>query len=298
MRIAIIILNFNSSADCKKCIGSLKKQEDQEAEIIVVDNCSEQEDRCVVEQLCQKEGCTFIANSKNLGYNAGNNVGLQYAASKGYEYTLIANPDMEFPQNDYLQKMRATMEIDKAIAVCGSDIVTPTGIHQNPKRVGEGKWQDSFSWVKDIFRKRNTTEVPDWIEAPEKSRYCRCLNGCCILLRMSFVKEVGYFDERTFLYGEEPILARQVEMSGNKMYYNASAQAVHDHKKSKEGTPAYCSKHWKHSQLLYIRHYSGYPVWGKIYAELSTHLYFAALNIYHKIRKSQKWEKELTILMP
>lgn len=26
------------------------------------------------------------------------NIGLRYAANKGYEYALIANPDMEFPQ--------------------------------------------------------------------------------------------------------------------------------------------------------------------------------------------------------
>lgn len=285
MRIAIIILNYNSQHDCEKCIGFLKKQKGQDAEIIVVDNCSEKEDRIAVEQLCESNNCTFIANDKNLGYNAGNNVGLRYAAEKGYEYALIANPDTEFPQTDYLQKMVATMEKDKDIVVCGSDIVTPEGIHQNPKRVGEGKWQNSFGWVKDIFRKKNTTEVPDWIEAPEQSRYCKALNGCCIMLRMSFVKEIGYFDERTFLYGEEPILARQAEMSGKKMYYEASIQAVHNHKKSREGTPAYCSKHWKHSQILYIRHYSGYPLWGKIYAELSAHLYFAALNLYHKIRK-------------
>lgn len=285
MRIAIIILNYNSQHDCEKCIGFLKRQKGQDAEIIVVDNCSEKEDRIAVKQLCESNSCTFIANKKNFGYNAGNNVGLRYAAEKGYEYALIVNPDMEFPQTDYLQKMMATMEKDKDIVVSGSDIVTPEGIHQNPKRVGAGKWQDSFGWVKDIFRKKNTTEVPDWIEAPELSRYCKALNGCCIMLRMSFVKEIGYFDERTFLYGEEPILARQAEMSGKKSYYEASIQAVHNHKKSREGTPAYCSKHWKHSQILYIRHYSGYPLWGKIYAELSAHLYFAALNLYHKIRK-------------
>ena len=285
MKIAIIILNYNSSADSEKCIGFLKDQKELDAEIILVDNCSEEKEIKAIKQLCKKTDCTLITNNKNLGYNAGNNVGLRYAASKGYEYALIANPDMEFPQSDYLQKMTAIMETDKDIAVCGSDIVTPLGIHQNPKRVGEGKWQDSFHWIKDIFHKKNTSEVPDWIEAPEKSRYCESLNGCCFMLRMSFVKEIGYFDERTFLYGEEPILARQVELSGKKMYYNASAQAIHDHKKSKEGTPAYCSKHWKHSQILYIRHYSGYPIWGKIYAEFSTHLYFVALNIYHKIRK-------------
>ena len=95
-KIAIIILNYNSSADCRKCIGYLKTQQDVKLEIIVVDNCSHEDERKAVETLCKEQGCTFIANNENRGYNAGNNVGLRYAAEKGYEYALIANPDMEF----------------------------------------------------------------------------------------------------------------------------------------------------------------------------------------------------------
>ena len=49
-RIATIILNYNSSADCLKCIGYLKLQQDVEQEIVVVDNCSREYDRLAVEQ--------------------------------------------------------------------------------------------------------------------------------------------------------------------------------------------------------------------------------------------------------
>ena len=96
MKIAVIILNYNSNADCRKCIGYLKAQQGVRQEIIVVDNCSRDDDRNAVEVLCKEQGCTFIANNENRGYNAGNNVGLRYAAEKGYEFALIANPDMEF----------------------------------------------------------------------------------------------------------------------------------------------------------------------------------------------------------
>ena len=111
----IIILNYNSCADCRKCIGNLKAQQGVEQEIIVVDNCSREDDRKAVELLCKEQGCTFIANSENRGYNAGNNVGLRYAAEKGYEFALIANPDMEFPQTDYLATLLAKMQEDEDI---------------------------------------------------------------------------------------------------------------------------------------------------------------------------------------
>ena len=40
MKVAVIILNYNSSADCCKCVADLKRQEGVELEIIIVDNCS------------------------------------------------------------------------------------------------------------------------------------------------------------------------------------------------------------------------------------------------------------------
>ena len=52
----------------------------------------------------------------------GNNVGLRYAAEKGYDFALIANPDMEFPQTNYLSNLLVQMQSDDDI------VVTPYGI--------------------------------------------------------------------------------------------------------------------------------------------------------------------------
>lgn len=286
MKIAIIILNYNSSADCRKCIGSLKLQQGVEAEIVVVDNCSREEERKAVESICKEEECTFIANNENRGYNAGNNVGLRYAAEKGYEYALIANPDMEFPQTDYLATMLAKMQEDEEIVVCGSDIITPEGIHQNPKRRGNDNLRDYFSWITDIFgRNKKRNDTPEWIEDPSVSKYCRCLNGCCFLIRMNFIEYIGFFDENTFLYGEEPILGSQVEENGGKMYYTTKTFAVHAHLKSKEGSSAFCNNHWRHSRLYYVKKYSRLPWIKKQFALMSIRLYFVSLKLKHSLKK-------------
>ena len=284
MKIAIVILNYNSAADCRKCIADLKRQTGIDAEIVVVDNCSREDDRRAAEQLCRENGCTFIASAENRGYNAGNNIGLRHAAEKGYEFAMICNPDMEFPQADYIDKLLAPMLRDKNIAVCGSDIRTPEGVHQNPRSYSRGSWLHSFRWVKDIFRKKDKGSVPDWVADPHVSRHCRGLNGCCLLLRISFVRQIGYFEERIFLYGEEPVLARQAEMAGKSMFYTAEASAIHNHRKSKEGGSAFCSGHWRHSQLVAVRYYSGYPFYGKWFAMLSVVTYFLTLNLYHRFR--------------
>ena len=285
MKIATIILNYNSSVDCRKCIGYLKLQQSVEQEIVVVDNYSRDDDRKAVEALCKKEGCTFIANGENRGYNAGNNVGLRYAAEKGYEFALIANPDMEFPQTNYLATLLAKMQEDKDIVVCGSDIVTPQGVHQNPKKRGTDNLKEYFSWITDFLkRNKKRNDNPEWIEDPAISKYCRCLNGCCFLIRMDFIKSIGFFDENTFLYGEEPILGAQTEENCKKMYYIANTFAIHAHLKSKEGSTTFCNKHWKHSRLYYVKRYSQLPWFKKQQALMSIRLYFVSLKLKHFLR--------------
>ena len=112
MKVAVIILNYNSSLDCRKCVSFLKKQREVELEIVVVDNCSQAYDVEKLRQLCKEYGCTLIENHENRGYNAGNNIGLRYAAEKGYKYALIANPDMEFPATNYIVTLVATISQD------------------------------------------------------------------------------------------------------------------------------------------------------------------------------------------
>ena len=284
-KIATIILNYNSSADCRKCIGYLKQQQGVEQEIVVVNNCSQEDDRKAVETLCKEQGCTFIANNENRGYNAGNNVGLRYAAEKGYEFAMIANPDMEFPQTDYLATLLAQMQTNEDIVVCSSDIVGADGIHQSPMGK-EGNWRGSFAWIKEIFGKKKKSDAYDFIDNYCESHYCHKVSGCCFMIRMPFLKEIGFFDENVFLYCEEAILSRQVELAGKKMYYLATAQAIHRHVKSEKGDPIKRFKVWGKSRCYFIDKYSNDHWLGKQIAKLSMRLYVLAFTLYNKIKKS------------
>ena len=284
MKIAVIILNYNSSADCRKCIGYLKAQQSVELEIVVVDNCSREDDRKAAGTLCEEQGCTFIANSKNKGYNAGNNVGLRYAAEKGYEFALIANPDMEFPQTDYLATLVAQLQTDDDIVVCGSDIVGADGIHQSPMGK-DGNWRGSFAWIKEIIGKKKKSDAYDFIDNYCESHYCHKVSGCCFMIRMSFLKSINFFDEKVFLYCEEAILSRQVEIAGKQMYYLATAQAVHRHVKSEKGDPVKRFKTWGKSRCYFIDKYSKDHWFGKQIAKLSMKMYVMTFTLYKKIKR-------------
>lgn len=280
-KVAVIILNYNSSDDCRKCVSFLKQQEGVELELVLVDNCSLDGDK--VEALCQEQGCTFIASPENRGYNAGNNIGLHYASEKGYQYALIANPDMEFPQADYVAKLVEVMEKDKEIVVAGSDITGPDGIHQSPM-FRDDNWQCSFGWITGIFKKKSQ-EAYDFIDNYRKSHYCSKVSGCCLMVRMDFIRKIGFFDEYPFLYCEEAILSRQVEAAGKRMYYTIETQAIHRHISSAKGDPIKRFQQWKRSRIYFINRYSGDSWIGRKLAMLSISLYVGLFTLIKKIKK-------------
>lgn len=253
MIIPIILLNYNSSPDCSKCISFLQKQQGVEIEIVVVDNCSPREgEQDAIRKLCDEQGCTFIPATENRGYNAGNNIGLRYAAEKGYKYALIANPDMEFPQENYVVSMVGKMEEDEKIAVLSSDVLTPENKHQNPQR--EATYMEELLWPITILRYR----YGDWyLQDYTRSGYCEKLSGCCLLLRIDFIQKIGFFDEKVFLYSEESILSKQVKQYAYKMYYLAEAVAIHRHIKSTKGNPGKNLAFLFNSRKYFTRNYRG-----------------------------------------
>lgn len=249
----------------------------------MVDNCSTDENRMAVEKLCKEEGCTFIANTRNAGYNAGNNVGLRYAAKKGYELALIANPDMEFPQSDYVLRLAKVLQADGQLAVVASDIITAKGIHQNPMKP-DGNWQSSFGWLTGFFKKQ-PKDTYSFIDNWQESHECKKVSGCCFMIRLSFLQKIGFFDESVFLYCEESILSRQVVREGMKMYYTAEAQAVHNHQASAKGDSAERFRAWRVSRVYYIKVYSEDSRIGKLNSVLNMHVYVLVIQAGIRIKR-------------
>ena len=232
--------------------------------------------------LWEKKQIEVIYSTENRGYSAGNNIGLRRAVELGCEYVMVANPDMEFPDTHYIEKLVAVMEERDDVVVVGSDIVTPEGIHQNPM-LPDGNWRSSFGWVTSLFRRQKRAEAYDFIGDYTKNDYCAKVSGCCLMLRSSFLQEIGYFDEYPFLYCEEAILASQVARAGKRMYYLADAQAVHRHVKSEKGDPVKRFKHWQRSRIYFYKKYSSDSWLGRQISILSMRMYVFFYTMYKRV---------------
>ena len=90
-KVAIIILNYNTTDDAIKLVKSLDNSGYKNFAIVVVDNDSPTISfQDLVEKFSDR---TIIRTPKNLGYAGGNNAGIQYVKNKGFEYVWILNPD-------------------------------------------------------------------------------------------------------------------------------------------------------------------------------------------------------------
>lgn len=275
MKIGVVILNYNSSSDCMKCISSLSMQQEVELDLIVVDNCSIQEERSKLENFLKGKKVvtahqiTYIPNNDNKGYNAGNNIGLRYAAQKGYEYALISNPDMEYPDTLYVKKLIVNIKSDSRVVVWASDIINNEGLHQNPMR--ELSFWEEFLWPIEWLKNKNKSVwyVLDY----STSCICEKVSGCCLLVDLSFMKEINFFDENVFLYSEESILGKQVSENGRKMQYDSNVYAIHRHIESAKGNKTKRMLMLFQSRGYYLERYSGYNKFKLLMLTLSRSLH-------------------------
>src|SRR5437868_7333621 len=82
MRAAAVILNWNGGVLTEKAVLSVI---DQVERVIVVDNASAPDERDRLSEFSARQGVVLIQNEENVGYAAGNNVGLRHAVDEGYD---------------------------------------------------------------------------------------------------------------------------------------------------------------------------------------------------------------------
>lgn len=254
-KVAAVILNYNTSQECFKCIDYLKKQTWSNFVIYLVDNNSIEEERKKLKDYVKEHpDVTLILQTDNRGFSAGNNAGLRVAVSDGAQWCLVINPDVELRDRNWLATMLCKIEKYPFAVVAGSNVVLPSGDRQNPSR--ELRYWEELIWFSYIIRNKVFKYKGYLTEDTEG--YCERLSGCCFLIKADFLKQIGFLDENVFMYCEEPILAKQVSQCGFKEVYINEVTAYHQHFVSQKGDPKKRMQVLFDSREYYLRKYSEY----------------------------------------
>lgn len=224
MSLSILIVNWNSKDYLRDCLKSiLSTCEDLVTQIIVVDGGSF--DGC--DEMLRKEfsSVSFIQSNENLGFGKSNNLGFCQVTS---DYVFLLNPDTELKTNA-LQIMLRTIDEQADIGMVGAKLLNSDGSLQHscvqsfPTPINQA--------FDSNFLRKSFPKSKLWGTYPalyiDESSEVEAISGAAILMRSKLFCELGGFDKRYFMYGEDIDLCQRVRQKGLRVLYQPQAIIVH-----------------------------------------------------------------------
>ena len=237
-----VILHYQSIEITKKCVDKLLMFSKNNP-IIIVDNCSPNGSGKQLEKMYSKcINITVIINEENQGFAKGNNLGYQYIKRKySLNYVVVMNNDIMIEDNDFAVIIEQFMEKNE-VDVCGPDMVTLKGNHQNPlqlkpytskylqRRVRADKIKVLLLRTRLFWKLyenyKKTNKIP--IRTKQPTVFDCILHGSCIIYGSEYIKkEQNVFLPITYMYNEEAILYDYLVHKGYKTGYCSDVTILH-----------------------------------------------------------------------
>lgn len=255
--IAIILINYNSSAYTKKCIASILDQTSPliSYQLIIVDNASKKEDYENLNKHISSlalEHVNLHRSRFNTGFGGGNMHGVQFANA---HYYLFINNDTILI-DDPIKSCYDFMETKKEAAVCGPQIWN----EKNEKTIS---FDHFTSFAREIFGRK----MPEILfsKPNRKNNYTDPIavdyvNGSFMFFRAEDFNSIGGFDTNIFLYFEECDVCYRLKKKNRKTYFIPNASYMHHQGVSVKSTkmPIDIKIELKTSMFYVIRKNYGY----------------------------------------
>jgi GT2 family glycosyltransferase len=219
MKLSVIIVNHNLCRPLRQALAAVKQAvQHMDAEVMVVDNASA--DRSAGMVTSEFPEVKLIVNDKDFGFAKAVNQGLTIAAG---EYLLVMNANM-ITGEDTLEKITAFMDAHPDTGGLSARMLDAEGNFIDSSNKGmPAEWVRFFkvTGLSKLFSKSRLFSHhynAGWTEEFENTE-TDVLNNCFMLLRKSALNEVGNFDERFPVYGNDIDLSYRLRLAGYKNYY-------------------------------------------------------------------------------
>jgi len=223
--ISVIIASYNKFELLERCLDSLILHTIQiKYEIIVIDNNSTEGN--IKDELSRYENIILIQNSKNKGFGAANNQGLNVAKGK---YVLFLNNDTIFLENT----LKIVFDFAESLnfpAIIGCKILNEDKSLQHSVY--------DFPSLLNLF----TSNFFFYVLLP-KSKYFNkyylmnrkinsvtkvdVVTGAFLFSKTFLIRSIGGFDERFFFYNEETDLCYRFVKNRGQVLYFPETSIVH-----------------------------------------------------------------------
>lgn len=224
--VTVIIVSWNTRELTMKAIETLLENAgDVAMHVVVWDNASaDGSAKAIAREFPMVE---LIAHDENIGFAEANN---RVAKTVTSEWILLLNPDTETHPRA-VENLLQFAKANPQAGIVGGRTVFPDG-SLNPSSC----WQKSTPWslfcnafwLNRIFRGSNlfnSEAMGGWKR--DSVRQVDIVVGCFFMLKRSLWEELGGFDRKYFMYGEEADMCLRAAKLGYRPMITPDAQIMH-----------------------------------------------------------------------
>jgi N-acetylglucosaminyl-diphospho-decaprenol L-rhamnosyltransferase len=215
--LAVVVVCPDSAGEAGATLMALGAQLRPGDEVVVVDNASRDGTPEVVRAAAPQ--ATVVESKENLGFAGGCHVG---ARASRAPLVLLLNPDA-VPAPGCLDALRACAAErpewgawQALVTMAGGELVNTAGnvVHYL-----------GFGWAGQLGRSVATVDI-----RPHEVGFC---SGAALVVRRDAWDDVGGFDERYFMYGEDLDLSLRLRLAGWGVGIAPAARVAHDYEFTK-----------------------------------------------------------------
>jgi hypothetical protein len=280
--VGVVVLNWNGWPNLRECLGLLLRLDYPSFRVVVVDNGSDDDSAAQLEawvqdpasaehgkslrvveygeeeaarggnpeqearlaELPSPDAVILIRLPHNLGFAAGNNVGLRYLLARRVPYALLLNNDVAV-EPGLLRALVGSLEERPDCAGVAPKILH----HDDHSRILFAGGRLKLWQARAVHLGRFASDGPRWRGVHPTEH----LTGCCALFRTEFLAQAGLLDEDFFFGQEDVALSCIARRLGWRLAVHLDAHVFHGESSSLADRAALAVYYYNKYRLLLLR---------------------------------------------
>ena len=218
-KIGIVTVLYNSDEVLPGFFASLAKQEGIQYRLYVIDNGTTDSGTRLSEALSAEYDidavCVF--NNANVGVAKGNNQGIELALRDGCTQVLLANNDTEFESTTIL-------DLWKMLDGGREQVVTPKIYYYEGERL---IWYGGGHINAWLMRTPHYGDGETDRGQLDHQQYVHYAPTCFMLLTRAVFEQIGFMDERYFVYSDDTDFVWRMHRHGLRIRYAPGVHVLH-----------------------------------------------------------------------
>jgi GT2 family glycosyltransferase len=190
----IVIINYKSFDYTKRCIESIEKVSNENFQIVLVDNGSDQKE--LINEFCYiQKNISPIFLEENIGFGRANNKAIEFSKQNfDFKFIVLLNNDTTV-NSGWLSQLSEPFEKSKSIGITTGTILfdDKTHIWYEGSNINKLRMWPS---IKNYKSNKNLIKK-------SLNRNVEFISGCLMMFSRNSIDLIKGFDERIFMYCED-----------------------------------------------------------------------------------------------